>query len=59
MSNRDLLTLLWSPFRKRQLTLVPALPVQMIEQGLKAPIGQVATRSRAPIDQLAAKSSAA
>jgi radical SAM superfamily enzyme YgiQ (UPF0313 family) len=57
MSKRDLLTLLWSPFRKRQLTLTPALPERMIEQGLGAPIGQVAAGSRAPIEQAAAESS--
>ena len=45
MSKRDLLKLLWSPFRKRQLTLTPALPAGMIEQGLTAPIGLVATGS--------------
>jgi radical SAM superfamily enzyme YgiQ (UPF0313 family) len=38
MSKKDLLALLWSPFRKRQLTLKPSLPAKMIEQGLSAPV---------------------
>jgi hypothetical protein len=38
MKTSDILTLLWSPFRKRTLTRRPELPEQMIEQDLTAPI---------------------
>jgi anaerobic magnesium-protoporphyrin IX monomethyl ester cyclase len=38
MAARDILKLLWSPFRKRTLTRTPELPIKMIEQGLAAPI---------------------
>jgi len=38
MKMSDLMTLLWSPFRKRTLTRTPELPAFMIDQGLTAPI---------------------
>jgi radical SAM superfamily enzyme YgiQ (UPF0313 family) len=45
MKKTDLLKLLWSPFRKRTLTLKPELPGQMIDQGLTAPIRQAPAAS--------------
>jgi anaerobic magnesium-protoporphyrin IX monomethyl ester cyclase len=44
MKKADILMLLWSPFRKRTLTLKPALPMPMIEQGLTAPVRGVLSR---------------
>ncbi len=38
MKLADILKLLWSPFRKRALTLKPELPASMINQGLLAPV---------------------
>ena len=38
MTARDIFTLLWSPFRKKQLSHKPELPEWMIEQGLDAPL---------------------
>ncbi len=38
MKKRDILKLLLSPFQKRQLTVTPQLPAQMIDKGLTAPI---------------------
>jgi radical SAM superfamily enzyme YgiQ (UPF0313 family) len=38
MKKADILKLLWSPFRKRTLTLKPSLPASMIAQGLTAPV---------------------
>ena len=38
MKKADILKLLWSPFRKRTLTLKPALPAPMIDKGLNAPV---------------------
>ncbi len=44
MKTADLLTLLWSPFRKRTLTLTPSLPAPMIDQGLTAPVRGVISK---------------
>jgi anaerobic magnesium-protoporphyrin IX monomethyl ester cyclase len=38
MKKSDIMKLLWSPFRKRTLTLKPSLPASMIDQGLIAPV---------------------
>ncbi len=38
MKASDILTLLWTPFRKRTLTRIPELPAQMVDEGLTAPI---------------------
>lgn len=38
MKGSDILKLLWSPFRKRTLTLKPELPALMVDQGLLVPI---------------------
>lgn len=38
MKKADIANLLWSPFRKRTLTLKPSLPSPMIDQGLTAPV---------------------
>jgi radical SAM superfamily enzyme YgiQ (UPF0313 family) len=38
MKRGDILKLLWSPFRKRTLTLRPALPALMVDKGLLVPI---------------------
>ena len=38
MTASDILTLLWTPFRKRTLTRKPELPARMIDEGLTAPI---------------------
>jgi anaerobic magnesium-protoporphyrin IX monomethyl ester cyclase len=45
MKKADLLKLLWSPFRKRTLTLKPELPGRMIDQGLTAPIREAPATS--------------
>jgi hypothetical protein len=45
MKMSDILTLLWSPFRKRTLTLKPELPARMLDQGLTAPVREAATLS--------------
>jgi len=44
MKKADILKLLWSPFRKRTLTLKPSLPAPMIDQGLTAPVRGVISR---------------
>ncbi len=44
MKKTDILKLLWSPFRKRTLTLKPSLPAPMIDQGLIAPIRTAITK---------------
>jgi radical SAM superfamily enzyme YgiQ (UPF0313 family) len=41
MKKADILKLLLSPFRKRTLTLMPALPSPMVDQGLTAPVRSV------------------
>jgi len=38
MKKNDILKLLWSPFRKRTLTLKPSLPSSMTDRGLTAPV---------------------
>jgi len=38
MRKTDILRLLWSPFRKRTLTLKPSLPSPVINQGLAVPV---------------------
>lgn len=38
MKKADILKLLWSPFRKRTLTLKPSLPSSMTDLGLTAPV---------------------
>jgi radical SAM superfamily enzyme YgiQ (UPF0313 family) len=38
MTAKDIFTLLWSPFRKKQLSHKPELPEWMVEQGLDAPV---------------------
>ncbi len=38
MKGSDIIKLLWSPFRKRTLTVKPELPARMIELGLTAPV---------------------
>ena len=38
MKGSDIFKLLWSPFRKRALTVKPELPARMIELGLTAPV---------------------
>lgn len=38
MKKADILKLLWSPFRKRTLTLKPSLPSSMTDVGLTAPV---------------------
>jgi anaerobic magnesium-protoporphyrin IX monomethyl ester cyclase len=42
----DILSLLWSPFRKRVLTRQPELPARMIDQGLSAPVRTCRDTSR-------------
>lgn len=37
MKMADILKVLWSPFRRRTLTLKPELPARLIDQGLSAP----------------------
>jgi len=37
MKKRDILALLWSPFRKRELTRAPDLPATFIDLGMTAP----------------------
>jgi len=44
MKKADIVKLLWSPFRKRTLTLKPSLPSPMIDLGLAAPIRVVASK---------------
>lgn len=44
MKKSDILKLLWSPFRKRTLTLKPSLPSPMIDLGLTAPVRTVIIR---------------
>jgi anaerobic magnesium-protoporphyrin IX monomethyl ester cyclase len=38
MKKRDILALLWSPFRKRELTRTPDLPASFIDVGMTAPV---------------------
>lgn len=38
MKKSDIVKLLWSPFRKRTLTLKPSLPSPMVDQGLTVPV---------------------
>lgn len=42
MRKSDILKLLWSPFRKRTLTLKPELPTRMIRLGLTEPVRNAA-----------------
>jgi radical SAM superfamily enzyme YgiQ (UPF0313 family) len=46
MKLSDILTLLWSPFRKRVLARQPELPARMIDQGLSAPVRTYRDSSR-------------
>jgi radical SAM superfamily enzyme YgiQ (UPF0313 family) len=41
MKKADIMKLLWSPFRKRTLTLKPSLPAPMIDLGLTVPVREV------------------